>query len=198
MTVDPLTCYKTYLSLKNHFTKSNYDYQKYCGKVKASLQSFYKRKDRFWFEKMSRTKTDKEIIDFFVSNFVECADPQTVWIGEIIKDGERNYNNWSKKIQSLSYHFKEDVNILIGDDKFDDVFKITNNRHPKILKYYLQDKVSLETLVILDKILNYKKDYDKKMDDPVWEFVSMKMFKYSSFLNIDIFKYKKILKECVL
>ena len=44
--------------LKNHFTKEKYDYHKYCGKSRASIQSFYKRKDRFFFEKLSRQKDD--------------------------------------------------------------------------------------------------------------------------------------------
>ena len=56
----PFDAYKTYLALKNHFTKSTYDYHKYNKKTRASLQSFYKRKDRFWFEKVSRQKTEKE------------------------------------------------------------------------------------------------------------------------------------------
>ena len=77
----PFDTYKTYLALKNHFTKDSYDYHKYQGKSRASLQSFYKRKDRYWFEKLSRQKEDKEVIDFFVANFVSCTDPQTVWIG---------------------------------------------------------------------------------------------------------------------
>ena len=48
----PFDAYKQYLSLKNHFTKEKYDYHKYCGKSHATVQSFYKRKDRFWFEKL--------------------------------------------------------------------------------------------------------------------------------------------------
>ena len=59
----PIDTYKTYLALKNHFTKDQYDYHKYCGKVKAQLQSFYKRKDRYWFERLSRQKSDTEIVD---------------------------------------------------------------------------------------------------------------------------------------
>jgi len=85
--LNPHNCYKTYLALKNHFTKDHYDYHRHSGKVKASIESFYKRKDRFWFEKLSRNKTDNEIINFFVANFVTCNDPQSLWIGEIIKEG---------------------------------------------------------------------------------------------------------------
>ncbi len=59
----PFDAYKQYLSLKNHFTKEKYDYHKYCGKSRATVQSFYKSKDRFWFEKLSRNKSDK-VIEF--------------------------------------------------------------------------------------------------------------------------------------
>ena len=196
--MDPLTSYKTYLALKNHFTKPNYDYHKYCGKVKAGLQAFYKRNDRMWFEKISRQKTDQEIIDFFVANFVSCDDPQSLWVGNIIREGESNYNNWRKKIQSLSYIFKEEIESSFSNKNFDDLFKIEGNQHPQILKDHLQGKLSLETMVILNQILNYQKEFDKKLLDPIWEFISMRISKYSSFLHTDMFKFRKILKECVL
>ena len=70
--------------------------------------------------------------------------------------------------------------------------------HPPILRSYLGGKTSLETLVICDMIFEYRKDWDKKLNDPVWETVSKKIKKYSSFLNIDVPRYKKILKEVVL
>ena len=58
--------------------------------------------------------------------------------------------------------------------------------------------MSIETMVILNLILGYKTNWDKQLTDPVWESVSMKIRKYSPFLNIDVFRYKKILKEVVL
>jgi hypothetical protein len=162
----PFDAYKQYLSLKNHFTKDKYDYHKYCGKSRATVQSFYKRKDRFWFEKFSRQKTDQEVIDFFVSNF-------------------------------LSYVFKQEVeNILAGND-FDSIFS-SKSGHPIILKKYLGGDISIETLVILDRVLGFRKEYDDNLQDPVWETVSMRMKKYSPFLNIDVQRYKKILKGVVL
>lgn len=197
MKLEPYQAYTTYLSLKNHFTDKKYNYFTYNGKVKANLQSFYKRKDRFYFEKMSRQKKNEEIINFFVSNFVSCDDPQTLWIGEIIKEGEDNYKNWMRKIQSLSYIFKEEVSVL-NSNNFDSMFKIENNKHPEILKLFLRKTISLETLVILNLILNYKKKFDKELIDPVWEFTSMRIEKYAPFLHIDKNKFKQLLRECVL
>ena len=197
MKLEPLSCYKTYIALKNHFTQNNYDYHKYCGKSRASLKSFYNRKDRFWFEKISRQKSDQEIIDFFVSNFVSCNDPQSLWIGEIIKEGEQNYLNWAKRSQSLSYIFKEEIGSIFTAKNFDQMFEIKNGQHPQVLKEYLKHNISIETLIILDRVISFKSNFDKKLEDPIWNFVSMKMFKYSSFLHIDMFKFRKILKESV-
>ena len=189
--------YRCYLALKNHFTRDHYDYQKYRGKTRATNKAFYKRKDRFWFEKFARQKNDKEVEEFFVSNFVSTTDPGTMWIGEMIKEGENRYIDWKKKIQSLSYIFKEEANSLFEENNVNEVFDCSSG-HPLILKSYLGGKISLETLVICDRIFEYREDFDKKLQDPVWEIVSRKIKKYRPWINIDVPKYRKILKDIVL
>jgi len=193
----PFDAYRCYLSLKNHFTKDHYDYHKYRGKTRATVQAFYKRKDRFWFEKFARQKNDKEVEEFFVSNFIYSTDPATMWIGEMIKEGEGRYTEWKKKVQSLSYIFKEEVENVFEDQKVDDAFDCSKG-HPTILKSYLGGDTSLETMVICDIIFGYGKDFDKRLNDPVWETVSRKIKKYKPFLNINVPRYKKILKEVVI
>ena len=193
----PFDAYKQYLSLKNHFTKEKYDYHKYCGKSRATVQSFYKRKDRFWFEKLARNKDDKEVVEFFVSNFITCTDPSKLWIGEMMREGEGRYTAWKKRNQSLSYIFREELESVLGNQDLGVVFE-SKSGHPIILKKYLGGDISIETMVILDKILDFRKNFDAKLDDPVWQTVSLRMKKYSSFLNIDVFRFKKIVKEIVL
>ena len=193
----PADAYRCYLALKNHFTKDHYDYIKYRGKTRASNASFYKRKDRFWFEKFARQKNDKEIEEFFVSNFIYSTDPSTMWIGEMIKEGEGRYQEWQKKVQSLTYIFKEETESVFENKKMDDMFDCSKG-HPPILKSYLGGDISLESMVIYDRILGYGKDFDKRLKDPVWETVSRKIKKYSPFLNIDVSRYKKILKEVII
>ena len=193
----PADAYRCYLALKNHFTKDHYDYIKYRGKTRASNEAFYKRKDRFWFEKFARQKNDKEIEEFFVSNFIYSTDPSTVWIGEMIKEGEGRYQEWQKKVQSLTYVFKEETESVFENKKIDDMFDCSKG-HPPILKIYLRGDISLESMVIYDRILGYGKDFDKRLKDPVWETVSRKIKKYSPFLNIDVSRYKKILKEVII
>ena len=196
MTVTPFETYQHYLSLKNHFTNPKYDFFKYGAKTRASMTSFNKRKDKYWFEKTSRKYSDKEVVDFLVSNFTATDNPQNLWIGEIINSGERNYADWMKRQQSLTYLFKEQSNELLSENELETLFNCTKG-HPLILKKFLSGSVSLETLTIFDKVFHFSKNFDKKLDDPVWESVSLKLKKYSPFLNIDMFQYKKILRSII-
>ena len=193
----PFDAYREYLALKNHFTQDSYDYHKYCGKSRATVQSFYQRKVRVWGEKLSRQKTDREVVEFFVSNFITCTDPSKLWIGEMIREGEERYEQWKKRNQSLSYVFKEETQSLFENRKVEEVFDCSRG-HPLILKKFLSGNISPETMVIYDRIFLFGKNFDKKLKDPVWETVSKKIKKYSPFINIDVQRYKSILKNVVL
>ncbi len=195
--VDGFEVYQKYLGISRHFTTKTYDYHKYCGKVKCSVKSYYRNKNRFWFEKLGRKYSDEEIVELFVSNYSGCENTSKLWIGNLVKEGETLYNQWKRKNQSMSYVFKNEVSDLFDMKKFDDVFFIDGTRHPLIVKEHLANNVSLETLIILDRILGFKKNFDKKLKDPVWEFLSMRIDKYSPFIHTDIFSYKRILKKVI-
>jgi len=194
--MSPFETYQTYLSMKSHFTNSKYDFFKYGGKSRATLTSFNKRKDKYWFEKTSRKYSDKEVVDFLLSNFVSADNPQNLWIGEIINSGERTYADWMRRQQSLTYLFKEQSSELFSETKLEDVLNCSKG-HPPVLKKFLSGKICIETLVIYDKIFLFGKKFDKKLLDPVWESVSLRIKKYNPFLNIDVFQFKKILREIV-
>ena len=196
MKVTPFETYQTYLSMKSHFTNKRYDFFKYGGKSRATMASFNKRKDKYWFEKTSRKYSDQEITDFLLSNFVTTNTPQNLWIGEIINSGERTYADWMRRQQSLTYLFKEQSKKLLSEKELEEVFNCSRG-HPPILKKYLGGEISLETLVIFEKIFSFGKKFNRKLKDPVWETVSMKIKKYVPFLNINVFQYKKILREIV-
>ena len=196
MKVTPFETYQTYLSMKSHFTNKRYDFFKYGGKSRATMTSFNKRKDKYWFEKTSRKYSDQEITDSLLANFVTTNTPQNLWIGEIINSGERTYADWMRRQQSLTYLFKEQSKKLLSEKELEEVFNCSRG-HPPILKKYLGGEISLETLVIFEKIFSFGKKFNRKLKDPVWETVSMKMKKYVPFLNINVFQYKKILREIV-
>ena len=196
MKVTPFETYQTYLSMKSHFTNSKYHFFKYGGKSRATVSSFNKRKDKYWFEKTSRKYSDEEVLDFLLANFVNADTPQNLWIGEMINSGERTYAEWMRRKQSMTYIFKEQSEKLLSETDLEGLFSCSKG-HPLVLKRYLGGEISLETLTILEKVFSFRKDFDKKLQDPVWEVVNLKIKKYSPFLNINVFNYKKILREVI-
>jgi len=196
MKVTPFETYQSYLSMKSHFTNRKYDFFRYGGKSRATMTSFNKRKDKYWFEKTSRKYSDEQIVDFLLANFVTTDNPKNLWIGEIINSGERTYAEWTKRQQSISYLFKEESNKLLEENQLPELFECGKG-HPLILKRFLGGDISLETFVIYDIIFSFSEKFDEKLLDPVWETVSLKIRKYKPFLNINVFNFKKILREIV-
>ena len=96
----------------------------------------------------------------------------------------------------MTYLFKEESAKLISGIKLEDIFDCSRG-HPPILKKFLSGEISIETLVIYNKIFLFGSNFDKKLKDPVWEIISLKIKKYNSFINIDIFQYKKFLRDMV-
>ncbi len=185
--------YKTYLALKLHFTKDNYNYFTFNGKSRASQSAFDKRKDRYFFKKLA-AKFDKDtVVQYFVSHFV---DNTNTWIGDISVHSSKVYTAWKKRIQSMSFIFENDIEYLLDICKFEEIFQCKSGSHPILLQAHYGDRVTLETLVILNKILRYIPDFDKHIKEPVvWPDTRTRVVKYEPFLQVDRHKYRCILME---
>jgi hypothetical protein len=193
MKISGFECYRTYLALKNHFGTGNYDYFLYNGKTSARESTFLQRKDRYFFEAMARKRNEQQIKEFFLSNFVVSDNPSKLWIRSILKDGEQNYNSWKKIQANLSYRFSNDIDEILETD-LESALTCKKGSHPLILKRYLSGKICIETMIILNRFLHFQKDYDKVLNDPIWDSVSTKMNKYAPFVEVDTDKFIKIVK----
>ena len=190
--------YQTYVAVRNHFKQDSYDYFKYNGKTRVGQDSFLKRSDRYFFAKLQRKLSSSELVGFFVANFI---NDDSNWSGSLVTENSMTvYNQWMKKIQSLSYTFQQDCLTLkeVVDNsgkKFDNLFSCDGN-HPALLKLYLGKQITLETLVIINKVLRFSKVWEKNLDDDiVWQNVGRLLDKYSSFVQVDTDKYKAIMQK---
>jgi hypothetical protein len=191
--------YRTYLAMKQHFTKPSFDFFQYDGKVRAKQETYQQRSDFYFFETLARKLTDIEIKEYLLSSFVSAPDPTKVWIGDIKRSGKDRWLAWTKQNESLSYLVKQDLSTVAHHMEakaytFDDLFT-TLGSHPPLLKLYIKGDVSLETLIIMDMVLHFHKTWDKYLKDPLWESLSFKIKKYKPFLSIPTDKYRKMMKE---
>ena len=70
MIMAPFEVYRYYLALRLHFTTDSYDVIKQQGRVRATRNSFLKRKDLLSINRVAETYSDKDIVNFLVANFV--------------------------------------------------------------------------------------------------------------------------------
>ena len=185
--------YKKYLALKLHFSKDEYDYFKYGGEVKAKYETFIQRNDRYFFIKAAR-KYGGELVDFFVSNYISNKEPY------IKNFNEDNYYQWRKRIDGLTYYFKIDVEKLLKktNNDFDKIFKITRGQHPILLKMYMAKKITLETMCILETLLNYTKKFDRDiLETYIWPTIKQKILKYRPFVKFDMVRMKLEIRKMI-
>ena len=197
--MDGFDVYKIYLAIKLHFTSESYDYFKHNGKTTARLNTFTKRRDRYFFHKLSRSYSSSACVDYFVAGFIGS---DTVWIGDVVgKSGQDNYTKWQKRIESLSYVFENDCDTLLDfieekEIKFDDLFKVKKGQHPPLVKLYLANKITVESMVILNDILNYTKQFNKEIGETViWPKKYKLLMNYKPFLKYNSTKMKMIIKK---
>ena len=186
---DSFHWYVKYLAMKKHFTSDGYDYHRYNGKIRASYDKFRTRNDAYFFEKLSRRDNPEQLM---LANMI--AKPN-VWIREIIEqEGESRYIEWQRKMDSLSRVFKTDLNQL--DDNFKANFTVLDGQHPFIMRMYLQNKISLETLTILATIANIFPYWDEEIVDRIVARDIIRLIrKYKPFLEFDEKKFKNIVRE---
>lgn len=204
--IDGYDAYCMYLAIQTHFTTDKYDFFEADGKINASRESYEKRRDKIFFKQLrQKFPKRKDMVLYLVANFCDCKKH---WIGDLIHDDEsRNkYMKMKQRWESLEYSFKSDViKILdIAEKKniqFDGLFKVVDNHHPVIVQLATQNEISLETFILLDKILNHVERIDKNLNDPYsWGNLKRKCEKLEQFFcaGINMEKYKAILKNEVL
>ena len=179
--MEPIDVYLMYCAMKAHFGAGNYDYIKYDGQTKVSRDSFWKRKDRYFFTKLAKKYENPK--DYFIANFIKDRK------GYIANFSDENYESWKLKRQGFFDMFAVEMHPFINN--FDPLFEIEGNNHPKLLKEYLGKRVSLETLIILDELVDYTPNWNTKLkDDVIWPDLKKLMKDYKRFLTIDAKKYR--------
>jgi len=189
--IDPFDSYKLYNALKLHFETDGYDAIKYNYKSNVSAQSFFKRRDKYFFAKLAKNY-EKDLLTYFVSNFKNGVG----YIGDMInEDGQKNYLDHKRIQESIHRVFSIDINKLNEQGElFDNIFKSVDGQLPLVIKLWMQEEISLETVVILNSLIGFIQKESKNISDTlIWPDIKRKIEKYSPFVNFDNTKMKLIL-----
>ncbi len=185
--MDPFEAYKLYNALKLHFENDTYDAIKYNFKTTVNAQSFFKRRDKYFFAKLA--KNEKDLMNYYVFNFIEDVK----YIADMDDD---NYRKHKKIHEALTRTFEKDVNTL-NEYSFDDLLTAKNiNESPLVVRKWMEDEITLETLVILNSITGFVNNEGRKISETIlWPDISRKITKYQPFVKFNYDKYISILKK---
>ncbi|AUM58381.1 DNA helicase loader [Proteus phage phiP4-3] len=193
--------YQLYLMLKNHMN-GKYDVIKYNWTMRISDAAYNKRRDKYFFEKLSDKYKLNELVYIFISNLVANQD---AWIGEISDaDALVFYREYIGKLQGLSDVYKEDLkNIYYFSKKINvsslkDIFEYnTKTQTSYIFKLLQSNIIGYETFILLDSFLGLINKHDQCSTDLVWSTYSTKLSSYKKLLEIDSETAKKVFVETI-
>ncbi len=198
--MDGFKAYKYYIAIKLHFTKDNFDVFKNRGNVKGTREAFNARNDRYMFERLARKyPVDKDLIQYYVANFAYGNDA-AIYSSE---EAETNLLEWNRRKQSITKIFADDCNKILMDAckskyKEDSIFNLTNKGYSSILKLFLGNQISLESLRIIDDlhpvIDSWKENSSMVL---LWENEIRRIEKSKGFVKYDSDKVTKVFNNFI-
>ena len=154
--------YQIYQSLKLHFT-TDYDAVKYNYKTAVRQDTFERRRDRYFFEKLSRRFNKEKLIQYFTANLI---DNPKIWIGDM-KD--EVYNDYIARYDKLTYMVTQDMKLMAEKGySFNEICSTAdNNSTNPLLESLRAGEIQFESVVLVDILVNFLKKIKKDLNDPL-------------------------------
>ena len=104
----------------------------------------------------------------------------------------------TKRKQSFTYIFTNEVNKLFEVDKPQDVFKC-NHGYPRIIEYVLSRDIGHDTLSVLNSFFDFVPKFDRDLgtNDVIWKELRLSTIKLLPFIEYDRVRAKSIIKNAI-
>ena len=197
--------WKTYHGMYLHFTGS-YDYFKYFGNAPwgtiASMEKYFAKFEhrtgfswqRGFFASLGKKMTkEHDLIYYYLSQLTRGKNYPSEFLDDY-------YDEYRIKMESFSLHFQRNVKVIVEylneyDLQFNDLFECDGINHPPILKLLLGEDISLETFTVMDVCLDFTKQVDKKLIDPIWRDQKTLCYNYKPFLEVNVNESRQWIKD---
>lgn len=193
--MDGFKAYRYYLAIKLHFTTEKFNVFENRGNVKGTREAFNARNDRYIFEKLAQKHSDdREIIQFFVSNFAYGNDT-AIYAGQ---EAEDNFVEWQRRKQSITKIFIDDLATILtyietNKLKHSAIFNFTDDEYPVALKLFVGGKITIETLRIIDDFIGIIDQWKLNVSVRyIWDNELRRIKKLTGFVKYDKIRVGKV------
>lgn len=178
--------YRLYCAMKGHI-QGTFDITKYGAKTNASLDAYNKRTDKIFFERLSKKLNTTDCYHLILYNLVGNPDCLSYELSG--SDAYHYYLKHQGRLDRIRQIYQEEVGTIFSIlKKSKKSFKnlLTGDGHPVILQLLIQERVSIETLLLIDSFLPILEEVNKNFkDDMIWTSWYTKIVQYRKLLNIN-------------
>lgn len=184
--MDEYTLFKTYISLKNHFTTESYDFIKYSGKTNVKESSFRKRQDISLFCKLAQWLPESKAVPFLLSHFIELSSFTIHYVFENPIKSQKIFDAWKTRTSNILDVYQSDIRTIAKESacSWKNCIQQTDSDYPLLFKLVMANKISPETYSLLDDLFQQTSRSYKGLDmDVLFLSMNLKYRKYRVFLT---------------
>lgn len=183
-------CFRIFLSVRTHFTKSTFNLAERDYKyLKVDRHTYEITKHKKYFEKLSKkVKSEKRLVNLLINVFKNDSATYIVDIVNNYYHYEEITNEWENKLSKFSYNLEQ-----ITSDLYKKGMDLNKNLNNFILDAYANGDIDIETYIVFHKVFDFK--YQNSLEYDI--LFKSKYYKYSLMLNINIDKFRKIIVDTV-
>lgn len=186
--MDSFDAYQMVRSLRLHFTTEKYDYHKYNGKTKVTVDQrnrFLQGNQKFFYGQIARHTDPEKLV---VANFLK--NPKVFVAGITSDEGQDLYKSWLARQSKLTYMLTEQ---LSEGELYKSVTKVENGL-PVLISKYISGQIAPEVIIMVDGII-HQLDKWSQLDHPLMSSVDLRLRKYKPFVKYDKFRVKSAINE---
>ena len=183
---DGFSVFRIYCALKGHF-QDTFDVTKYGLKTKVKQESFYKRKDSVFFDRLASKFDAQEC--YLIMAYSMAANPDCLSYELSSAGAYQFYLRHTGRLETIRKHYKKDVQYifeLLNDSgkTFKDLLK--GDGHPVILQLLIRESISVETVLLIDSFIPILESINQTyQDDILWSEWYIKLKQYQKLLDIN-------------
>lgn len=188
-----LPTYRTYRALQLHFGKGTYNYFRYGGNVKATVDTLVKAKgSQHYIQLHKRIENAKmEPFDFICANFLAHG---VKWVGALCNENAtKTALKFRAMLEDIGGHTIKQLNNTLMDRCIDDdvrfktLVEVDNPLVlPGVVDAYVQQDIDFHAMLCLSNCLGLKEKYDKELaGNFIWEDLSDKIANEGAFYRYD-------------
>ena len=113
---------------------------------------------------------EKDLKEFYVSQFINDVKYVRDMTDPI---AQKNYLEYRRIHESIHRVFEKDINTLVDND-FDELMESRDNQTPLVIRKWMEEDITLETVVILNSLTGFVQKEGKKITETIlWPDVNL-------------------------